>query len=94
MNCPQEIAFPFRACVENLGELAEKVIQIAICGQMHGILLWKDDKGHGPSLEPADHSPLHTWQDMRCSQEFLSQLERPDSHLRVATGYGCATLLW
>jgi len=26
--------------------------------------------------------------------EFLSEIPKPDSHLRIASGYGCATLLW
>ncbi len=37
---------------------------------------------------------MHTWQDGRCSEEFIRGLERPNSTLRVARGYGCATLLW
>uniref|UniRef100_A0A6A7G467 Sedoheptulokinase-like n=2 Tax=Hirondellea gigas TaxID=1518452 RepID=A0A6A7G467_9CRUS len=39
-------------------------------------------------------SNLYTWQDSRCSPEFLSSLPVPRSHQALATGYGCATLLW
>lgn len=39
-------------------------------------------------------SNLFTWQDQRCSSEFLSSLPKPDSHLPIATGHGCATMLW
>ncbi|CAG2250198.1 SHPK [Mytilus edulis] len=39
-------------------------------------------------------SNLYTWQDQRCSSEFLSSLPKPDSHLPLSTGYGCATMLW
>ena len=30
----------------------------------------------------------------RCDQEFISKLPMPISHLRLATGYGCATIFW
>jgi len=39
-------------------------------------------------------SNLYTWQDGRCSTEFLSSLPTPESHLRIATGFGCCTLFW
>ncbi|XP_071447302.1 sedoheptulokinase-like isoform X2 [Hetaerina americana] len=40
-------------------------------------------------------SHVYTWQDSRCSPEFLRSLPQPQSsHLRVATGFGCATLFW
>lgn len=41
-----------------------------------------------------DTSQLITWQDGRCSSELLSSLPKPDSHLSVATGFGCATIFW
>lgn len=39
-------------------------------------------------------SNLYTWQDGRCSTEFLSSIPTPASHLRIATGFGCCTLFW
>ena len=30
----------------------------------------------------------------RCDQEFIGKLPLPMSHLRLATGYGCATIFW
>ena len=39
-------------------------------------------------------SNLYTWQDGRCGTEFLSSIPTPESHLRIATGFGCCTLLW
>ena len=39
-------------------------------------------------------SPVYTWQDARCSADFLSSLPVPESHLRLSSGYGCATLFW
>ena len=81
----------------------KNVSRIGICGQMHGILFWKQDTGwyraqnegsERYELGKGPISSLFTWQDSRCTPEFLSSLPKPDSHLRIATGYGCATLLW
>ena len=33
-------------------------------------------------------SPLYTWQDGRCSPEFLAGLPPPRSHLPLSSGYG------
>lgn len=44
--------------------------------------------------ETEDVSALYTWQDGRCSAEFLATLPKPDSHLRLSTGHGCATIFW
>ena len=44
--------------------------------------------------EGASVSSLYTWQDGRCSKEFLSSLPHPSSKIPVSTGYGCATLAW
>ena len=45
-------------------------------------------------FEPRAVSHLVTWQDGRCSSEFLASLPQPESHLSVATGFGCATIFW
>jgi sedoheptulokinase len=52
---------------------------------MHGVLLL-DTQGN-----PA--SPLVTWQDARCSMEFLADL-RARTGFQLRTGFGCATLAW
>lgn len=39
-------------------------------------------------------SNIYTWQDSRCSQDFILSLPVPKSHLAIASGFGCATLLW
>lgn len=84
-------------------DLLKNVTKVSLCGQMHGVLLWNPETawiaaqnstseryelGKGPT------SPLYTWQDSRCTKQFLESLPKPDSHLRVSTGYGCCTLLW
>ena len=84
-----------------------RVVRISICGQMHGIMFWKQGQGwnwhQGLEGQGSKHqqwevdksiSPVYTWQDARCSEAFLKQIPDPDSHLRLATGYGCATLFW
>lgn len=75
----------------------QQVCAIGVCGQMHGCMLWKD------SLQPltCDFSAstelcsnLITWQDSRCSAEFLSSLPPTQQSIQVSAGYGCATLAW
>ncbi|KFP01899.1 Sedoheptulokinase, partial [Calypte anna] len=79
----------------------QRVTHIGISGQMHGIVFWKKDKGckwteggTGPTFEPEEVSHLITWQDGRCSPTFLSSLPLPQSHISLATGFGCATAFW
>ncbi|KAG8008261.1 Sedoheptulokinase [Nibea albiflora] len=74
------------------------VSSIGLSGQMHGVLFWKAQGGcdwsNGDFFTAGDTSQLITWQDGRCSSDFLSSLPAPDSHLSVATGFGCATIFW
>lgn len=76
----------------------QHVSSIGLSGQMHGVLFWKAKTGCDWSnrdfFTARDTSPLITWQDGRCSSDFLSSLPKPDSHLSVATGFGCATIFW
>lgn len=73
---------------------------------MHGIMLWKNDNEQ-KAWEKVEKeksvrfdvikervSALYTWQDKRCDPAFLASLPEPQSHLRVAAGFGCATLFW
>lgn len=50
--------------------------------------------GAAPVFKPRAVSHLVTWQDGRCSSGFLASLPQPESHLNVATGFGCATIFW
>nr|XP_046267008.1 sedoheptulokinase [Scatophagus argus] len=76
----------------------QHVSSIGLSGQMHGVLFWKAKDGCDWSnrdfFTVKDTSQLITWQDGRCSSHFLSSLPKPDSHLSVATGFGCATIFW
>ncbi|NXR98262.1 SHPK Sedoheptulokinase, partial [Oxylabes madagascariensis] len=52
------------------------------------------ESGTGPAFEAAQVSRLVTWQDGRCSPTFLASLPLPQSHVSLATGFGCATVYW
>ncbi|XP_040906932.1 sedoheptulokinase [Toxotes jaculatrix] len=76
----------------------QHVSSVGLSGQMHGVLFWKAKSGCDWSgrdfFTARDTSQLITWQDGRCSSDFLSSLPKPDSHLSVATGFGCSTIFW
>ncbi|XP_053562071.1 sedoheptulokinase [Bombina bombina] len=90
------------ACLASLPkERLQKVVRIGVSGQMHGVVFWKTNHGchwiNSDNLrifEPKEVSHLITWEDGRCSTDFLSSLPEPCSHLSVATGFGCATVFW
>ncbi|NWR84689.1 SHPK Sedoheptulokinase, partial [Furnarius figulus] len=101
----QNVQRIIRALNECLAALPQQQLQrvshIGISGQMHGVVFWKSDKGcqwtesgTGPAFEPQEVSHLVTWQDGRCSPIFLSSLPLPQSHVSLATGFGCATVYW
>ncbi|XP_043274267.1 sedoheptulokinase-like [Venturia canescens] len=90
-------------CVSRLPkDLLHQVDSIGICGQMHGVTLWKnlidsaskEDATFKLEVEKENVSNLYTWQDGRCDMNFLKTLPPSNSHLPVHTGYGCATLFW
>ena len=76
-----------------------QVKMIALAGQMHGVVLWKrcslwKSYDHKGDVDFSQTSHLYTWQDARCSQQFLDTLPEPDGCQRASSGYGCATLFW
>ncbi|XP_078278242.1 sedoheptulokinase isoform X1 [Rhinoraja longicauda] len=82
-------------------EHLRRVTRIGVSGQMHGVVMWKSQEGckwqmteAGLTFQPVETSHLVTWQDGRCHHEFLATLPQPDSHLNLATGFGCATIFW
>ena len=96
---PQKILTALQFCVSGLPkEELVRVRRIGIAGQMHGVILWKRQTGWTRNsfgrFEVGSASQLFTWQDMRCNQEFLAPLPGPKSHLKLASGLGCCTLLW
>lgn len=82
--------------------LLQRVVGIGVCGQMHGCVLWRTGSGKAYVGEngalkiddPTSCSSLITWQDGRCSSEFLSSLPKTNQPTPLSTGYGCATLAW
>ncbi|KAM4546869.1 sedoheptulokinase [Fundulus diaphanus] len=86
-------------CLDQLPrDRLQHVCMVGLTGQMHGVLFWRANTGcdwsDGDSFTPRDTSQLVTWQDGRCSSDFLSSLPKPESHLGVSTGFGCATIFW
>ena len=57
---------------------------------MHGVMYWSSESPDSTC------SQLITWQDRRCSSEFLSALppSSSSSPYPLSTGYGCATTAW
>ncbi|XP_051891866.1 sedoheptulokinase isoform X2 [Pristis pectinata] len=97
-----KIVSALHRCVTALPrERLRRVGRIGVSGQMHGVVLWKSKEGckwqrtdAGFTFQPVETSHLVTWQDGRCHREFLASLPQPDSHLRLASGFGCATIYW
>ena len=83
------------------GQLA-RVSNVSICGQMHGCMFWNSKltsswiwpEVESENLKIQNTSRLVTWEDGRCSQEFLSSLPRPKSSPSLSSGFGCATIFW
>lgn len=81
-------------------EMLSKVKKICITGQMHGVLLWSSKQvkefyiKEKKKFHIKNVSPLYTWQDQRCKEEFLASLPKPISHLPLSTGHGNATIFW
>jgi sedoheptulokinase len=66
--------------------LQRRVSRVGIAGQMHGCVLW-DVRG-----QPL--TDVVTWEDQRCTPDFLSELHRSTGGYVLHSGYGCATLAW
>lgn len=102
-----KIISALNSCVSRLPkDQLKEVTRIGICGQMHGVMLWQNGEGNSAwecmetyagcrfEASASKISALYTWQDSRCEPEFLSTLPQPQSHLKLFSGYGCATLFW
>ncbi|XP_030648242.1 sedoheptulokinase isoform X2 [Chanos chanos] len=99
---PEQIILTLDQCLAALPrDKLQNVTSIGVSGQMHGVVFWNAKTGcewssadTGSRFIPKDVSHLITWQDGRCTSDFLSALPKPQSHLSVATGFGCATIFW
>ncbi|VDP23272.1 unnamed protein product [Soboliphyme baturini] len=83
----------------------QSVSAIAVCGQMHGCVLWAERDIHRfttaqqaicalASGDWSEISPLVTWLDRRAVGPFLDSLPLPKSHVVPRSGFGIVTLLW
>ena len=88
-------------CIKLLPKDGMRLVKdIVVCGQMHGCVLWnKQYVGRlknlcdESSIETTEIvSSLITWEDRRCSEEFLGTL--PKSIIPLASGFGCVSLFW
>jgi len=97
------------ACLHEIpADLTASITKMGVSGQMHGLVMWTRQSHISDDrillLSPSSLcealssfsklSNLYTWQDGRCTTEFLSSLPAPDSHLRIASGFGCCTMFW
>lgn len=83
--CVQKREMPGRLCFRHSLDFLDSVL-FSGCR-------WSES-GSGPAFEAEQVSPLVTWQDGRCSPTFLASLPLPQSHVSLATGFGCATVYW
>ncbi|XP_059483457.1 sedoheptulokinase-like [Neocloeon triangulifer] len=97
------IASAFHGCVSRLPRDKLKLVtSIGVCGQMHGVVLWKQGSAwgyQGERLELSTQasgavSAVYTWQDNRCTPTFLASLPHPESHLGLSSGFGIPTVFW
>ncbi|XP_028414121.1 sedoheptulokinase-like isoform X2 [Dendronephthya gigantea] len=101
----QKLFVAIDKCIKLLPKDKSRLVKdIVVCGQMHGCVLWnKEFTTSGTNIEnlvkenfiqneKLQISSLFTWEDKRCSTEFLSSL--PKSSLSLYSGFGCATLFW
>lgn len=98
---PGRIISALQACLLQIpAEIRAQIGRIGVSGQMHGVVLWKSGYGwkrddQSGMFSTGDCvSSLYTWMDGRCSGDFLASLPKPNSHLRLATGFACSTLFW
>lgn len=102
----QDVAKILASLQHALGQLSThflvKVSSIGICGQMHGCVMWKGQscvtcntselRDYFTSSHNVSH--LITWEDRRCSSEFLATLPATRTNVAISTGFGCASLFW
>ena len=80
------------------------VKKIAVTGQMHGVLLWKKLRSEKEEMYESfsdcfnktvqRFSTLITWEDKRCSQDFLKTLPASLANCNLHSGFGFASLIW
>ena len=105
LNFAEQDVAKILGCLQHaLGQLSShylaKVSSIGICGQMHGCVMWKGQSCVTWNTSEADEyftssvSHLITWEDRRCTNEFLATLPASRTNVAISTGFGCASLFW
>lgn len=80
------------AVAELPAEIVAKCSHIALCDQMHGVVLWRSTD--------LVASRLITWEDGRCNSDWLAGVNSTiwaasrGETTPLFSGYGCATLTW
>ena len=71
-------------------DFSAKISRIAICGQMHGVILWGRTFHEHVLLSDeaaSKFSNLITWEDKRCTPEFLDSLPKTEtSYTKIHAG--------
>ncbi|OQR71846.1 sedoheptulokinase-like [Tropilaelaps mercedesae] len=102
-QCPKKILLALQNCLSTMERhYLNNVIRIGVCGQMHGVVLWKQNAwtyelaNERFALIKENVSTLITWQDRRCSIQFLKTLPKTSStkFVKPSSGFGCATMFW
>lgn len=73
--------------------LSARISRIAICGQMHGVILWSRTCNEHVLLSDnaaSNFSNLITWEDKRCTPEFLDSLPKTENSYTKLHAGKCA----
>ena len=85
-------------CLQGVGEVSSGIAGVGVCGQMHGVVLWKRnlllEDVHNRAEFDSKVSNLITWEDGRCDEAFLSSLPPPSGRYQLKSGFGSCTLAW
>ncbi|XP_059143763.1 sedoheptulokinase-like isoform X2 [Physella acuta] len=82
-----------------IAEVKHNIKGIGVTGQMHGVVLWQNlfegKQNSFLKINESCCSHLFTWQDQRCSEDFIKTLPSSEnSQTTLSTGHGCATIFW
>ena len=99
-NCREQSVHKLFVALENCIKLlpsdGRKLVKdIVVCGQMHGCVLWSSESIRAAKNLGDENfrlTSLVTWEDKRCSKEFLNSL--PKSNFPLASGFGCVSIFW
>ena len=95
---PYKVISTLLQCLADLGVELANSVSMGVCGQMHGVVLWKRDLVWADVCSGEKFGSkvnnLITWEDRRCDDTFLSSLPIPTSGYKLCSGFGCCSLAW